>query len=442
MSENSTAIQEKPPQRKITRRQFLQLLGAAAITSLLPGEPLPKGSGTQVAKSEEKAEKEPALFQPALVIDVPPLADKLREYQEKGVIGLNTKPFDVDSFFKKHAGLTYTELKKMYGGEAETNYPQEGDRGLLKTLLKSGREKEAVMIAFSFQIAEHGEAVGNYARYYRDKNNKPGKPVIDESYKPEKLDVTPYPLQPYEIFPLQDFVQKIEKSEEVDEYGNPYYDVVIDHKNLAAAISEYLKENPNKVLNFSDNVAMRLRLGYRLPENHLPKDITYNNPEGWLQDYYHRSDRTENGMAIYSYPPIAIETGYSRAKNLIALKEFAEALPEDVTLVTAAGNSQAALQPGQYFDDTGGVEPAPAQNFYGKPGLVFYAVSEVSMSSLSTARVSEWLVEHRATEPVIAQRLLKEHSKVFKKRNIQILDFVEQPIADWDNPEIFATPRN
>jgi hypothetical protein len=452
----------------ITRRQFLKVIGAAAATMLLQGEP--KATRT----TPEKTEKEPVPFQPALVIDVPPFTDTLKEYQEKGIIGPHTKPFDIDAFFIKHIGVSYTDLKTKYGPEAQSKYPHEGQIGILKTLFDHGLEKEAIMIAFSFQMAEHGIAVGDYARDQRNNNNEKARTIdtfkgmtaeevlkgLSEgtlSNEPEKLDITPFPLQPYEIFPLQDYVQAIVKSDEVDEYGNPYYDIIIDHKGLSNALTTYLEENPNHILNLSSNVVTRVRVGYRLPQKHLPLNVEHDNPEGWRSDQYHKPDKTQDGMATYSYPPIALETGYTKFGNLKALKEFAEALPKDVTLVTASGNSRAdlnAIVPSEFRlpincilvaslaykyhnENSSTLEPDPAHGFYGKPGLVLYAHSYATMSSLSTSLVSEWLVEQKADNPTTANRIVNANSRVYVKRNLQILNLA-YPIAEWDNPEVFT----
>jgi len=40
-----------------------------------------------------------------------------------------------------------------------------------------------------------------------------------------------------------------------------------------------------------------------------------------------------------------------------------------------------------------------------------------------------------------SKKLLNQHSKVFKKRDMQILDFGRMPIAEWDDPEFFEKAK-
>ncbi len=490
---NNSLVTQK--EEGMTRRSFLKALGAGAALLALKGSPLEAAADLSVTNEVQPSlEKETLAYQPALVIDVPPLADDLKQRQEGNRIDKETTPFDLDSFLEKHTGASLKQLNAVYGLEAEKDFPGEGQQGLTKVLLRHGKEREAVILGLAKQWSEHGLMVGNYAQMYRNRINKEAAtPVVDWEEKLEGLSLPQYlekygltygqfaakfptptpdpgieakfPLQPYEIFPLQDYVASITKSDRTDEFGNPYYDIVFDHQQLAVDLGEKLAQNPEqKVVNFSGNFRARLRLGYRLPENYLEDpnqpETFVRRAEGWVQDAYQsRPDSVgEDGLAIRSYPAVALETGYTDPQTLTALKEFCDLLPEGVTFVTAAGNSQAdlakitpadfefpancvmvaALEPvnGIYGQPDG--RPIPAHLFYGNPDQLYYLQPiDINMSSFAAAHVAEWLVQQNVQNPQEAKRRLRQHSKVFKERQMRILDFGRTPIAHWDNPDLF-----
>lgn len=486
--------------KKFSRRDFLKLTSGVVASLALKKTPV-EAAVQLIGANEVKtgSEKEPSPFQPALVVDVPPFVDGLKELREKGHVDERTQPLDLDAFLKKHLGTSFGQIMAAYGSEAKRDFPGEANNlSLGKTLLKHGREREAVILNLAFQWAEHGLMVGNHAQMVRrEVNKKIATPAVDWSGKLEGLSPAEYilkhdltflefnekfpeptppkekseprfPVQPYEIFPLQDYVASIEKSEEVDEFGNPYYEIIFDHLRLARDLKEKLKQNPTqKVINFSGNFQARIRLGYRLPENYL-EDV--NRPEafvrqaeGWTQlANQSLPDQIKDGWEERSSPAIALETGYIKPEALVALKEFCDLLPKDVTFVTAAGNSQtdlrkitppgfefpqncvlvAALNPSnQTYGDKEGL-PIPAHLFYGDPSQVYYLQAiDLNMSSFAASHVSEWLVQQNVQSPREAKRLLNQHSKVFKKRDMRILDFGRMPIAGWDDPELFEEAK-
>lgn len=461
MTEGSGEKQENQG-RMMSRRTFLRLPIPAAVTAALTWASrtsLPEefdSKDEEVVVPRESREKLQFEYKPALLIDIPPLPEELKRLQEAGSVNPNTKPFDIDGFFQKHAGVTYQELVGSYSQRTESDEYYPDRYVLVRNLLNAGKEKEAIMIAFSFQAAEHGFIVGNIGRYFREEQNKKARIVdskpegmSDEDYlnalmkgeiQTETRDVTPYPLEPYEILSIQDYIESIEKADDVDEFGNPYYDIMIDHERLARDLSRYLKDKPHKILNFSLNLSARIRIGYKLPVGHLPEDITKNNPEGWLEDAIVDSNWVEEeGMVTYEYPPIALETGYQNNEGLNRLKEFANTLPGDVILVAASGNSRAEIPadfelPGNcilvstYYpqgNESGIIEPRPRHGFFGRNGTPIY-INEL-MSSLGASVVSEWLVEQKVKDPQSASRLLNDHSMIHIPTGLQIVDYGTNP---------------
>ena len=149
---------DKPPGVKravlsgISRRDFLKSLGILFAHSALAGSPA--GTLAELAGTDEvkvSPEKEASPFQPALVVDVPPFVDELKELREKGHVDERTQPLDLDAFLKKHIGTSFEQIIADYGSEAKRDFPGEANNlSLGKTLLKHGREREAVVLNLAF----------------------------------------------------------------------------------------------------------------------------------------------------------------------------------------------------------------------------------------------------------------------------------------------------
>ena len=386
----------------------------------------------------------------------------------------------------KHIGRDFRQQLASWAVLAREEYPDEPDEfGLIKILFKKGKEREAVIVSLAFLWKDQGENVGDCARKFR--YNETNKSVEVVQY-PEGMDEEKYmkamskgtytfqdlanlpketkkigkyiPLQPYEIFAIQPYIQSIKKSEAQDEFGNPYYDFVIDHIRLARDLSEKCKDDLQRVICISQTIGSRIRVGRQLPIDYLPQfkeDMVSNNPEAWAGNQNdNKPDETEDkdGKTWGKYlssPALAIETGYTERESLQALSEIARALP-DTTVVASAGDSRgeiasldlpencilvATFDPFKMDNKMG-----PSADLYGHSAQLYYLYLEkLNLSPFAAAQVAEWLVQQEPLTPKQANQRLREHARLYeaKDRDCQVLDFSYNlaAVAGWGDPTVF-----
>ena len=489
----------KPPQNKgMTRRQFLGLGGrtvvAAVAASALPSflkqsseaqAAPPQQSPTPTAEAPVKTkEVEPAGSTVPLLVDFTPLPDEAKQAKEKGLLVEKVSSFDLPAFFQRVTEANYAELEAKYQQETKSSFLLYGEGGR-KWLFEKKLIKEALCLSLAYQWSFHGLDVVQSMRNLREIGNtsvteeryfdKDGKEINLQDYDARTLmdletkgeisrksvvikEGANYPLQPYEILPLHDFMTGLEESQTRDEWGNPYYYVTLDHRRLAEA----LEKCPDKIINCSFNVGrIPLRLGLALADGQLADKSS-----GWTEGEYSGTPQdVKNGLRQYWPPAVALETAYKDPKNLQVLKELAQLLPDKI-IVIASGNSRAELpadwQPpenlilvaawnSQVFiaEDIPGEKPE--HDFLGKAGQLYYldpdkAGGDGRFSSLATGMVAEWLAEQGVKTPQEARKLLDEHSKIQKATGQQILDIGSIPNLEgynhWDDPAKYQSPSN
>jgi len=445
----------------ITRRTFLKRAAGLAlglgVSNLLPGEPNPQ-------QPLANKEIEPTINDLPLIVDFTPLPDTLAQEQSSGLITRDTKAFNIEEFFERIAHSSYAELEKQFKLSEKSESPLLSESGI-EYLFKKGHKKEAICLSLAYQWSYHGNAVVHAMRNFRDARNRPiteqklyvdGLEALPGQYNTrEVLDLLQkgravlknveqkptniHRVEPYHILPLQDYIADLKEVKKVDQWGNPYFYVIIDHQKLA----QTLKNSPYKIINCSFNFGnIPIRLGYKLPEGQ-----TANVEEGWTNGKYSGTrESTQGEMVIYSVPAIALETSYSNPENFTPLTEFANALP-DRFIVTATGNSATHIGNISLPKNLALVaawnegSQKPQQDIEGPPRTVYYAdPSETTgdvMSSIATAMTAEWLSEQNITDINSVKNLLNQHSKIQVDGNRQVLDFGKIPVqnGDWDNPE-------
>lgn len=479
-----TPSMTKPDSSKksITRRDFLRGALVTGLGLLVKGDPSPpptetkKEIPTPETKPAESPPPTPEVESPdkglPLVVDFPPLQKALVEKKEENLLAEETPPFKLSELFNRLTGSSYDQLEKEYQEEVKKGWPLPGESGI-KWLLENNHEKEAVCLALAHQWSLHGVSAAQAMRNFREQQNKPvveqrlfvdgveakpGQHTAEEIFallqqgKAENRNVvikepsTIHPIEPYHLLSLPDYIASLEKGDKVDEWGNPYYYLTIDHHQLAAA----LKNTPQKVINCSFNFGkVPIRLGHRLPE----EGETENKSKGWIGgEYAGTPESSQEGMVKYSPPAIAIETAYKDPENLQALQEFAEALSDKI-IVLAAGNSGARLPKDFKLPPNcvlvaawNSKKDKPEHDFLGNSDQVLYLdpsnVTTGRFSSLSTAIVAEWLSQQKITDTKSLKDILARHSKIQQETGHQVLDFGALPIYPnekgipaWDNPE-------
>ncbi len=442
---------------RISRRTFLKglaLTGAGVLVGSGQGEmnsslaSNPKPPEVEPPEHLPSPETEPNIPHTPLVVDFPPLPKDLDRAIQEGLLTSDTESFDIASFFDRLTGSSYAGLESQYQNESHTDWPLYTEEGI-EYLSKQGLEKQALCLALASSWSQHGLGVTQYMQNFRDGQNLETQRYTDEqaegtaqlTHGGEEL-----PLEPYTILGLQDFVSAINKSDETDEFGNPYYLVNIDHVELANAISQ----SPQKVISGSINVGrdIKVRIGHNLPDGHLS-----NKSEGWVGGIYAGNvEKLVNGMVEYSLPPLALETAYQDPENLQHLMEFINILRDAGKIVVlATGNSEATLSDDFTLPDGSyliGAWDSKAQasphNFQGSPEQVYYidpnkvSNSMGTTSSPATAIFSEWLSQQGTDDPVEIKNILRRYSKVQIETNNLIVGIGAVPnvggIDDWNDP--------
>lgn len=452
---------------RLSRRGFLRVAAAVGTALALKGSltPPPESSLPEDTSPEpepvdagvETKEQEPDYSAVPRMVDFTPLELDLVDAQENNLLSQDVEPFKIESFFNRLTGADFQALENEFRQKAGDDQTSLLDRDGISWLLSQNKELEAVAIAASLYWSGHGLGVArtmasivehknnppSVSKYYEVATGKEVNPVFDvkpgelntlmmegkikmavEKVHPEHV----YEPETYEMSAFQNYIQKLEKSEETDQFGNPYYLATVDHVRLA----QDLKELPDSVLCFAGNVGkIKIRLGYALPEGELD-----NLSSGWLQrDRQQSEGKDASGRDMYMPPVVAVESAYDDEESLHALNEFLEILSDKV-VVTAAGNSEVHLSENfqlrqngvlvAAFDARSGMGEKPVHNFEGHPGQVYYVdpaiVTGQRYASDATA-VTAWNLSKLGANSENVQEILQEHSKVKVDGNWQVSDF-------------------